>query len=208
MIMSKKKVLLWVLLCCICISCTIGYLRLQASAAVAEIVDCELPPEFEFGDNFVMPDGKVSYKGQEKTPDSKYILFPSGKAQGGEAIALSETGKYELVFSASFDGATITARKSFLVKKPILQVDNESSSAQIVDGKIGNVAHNEGQHQIADTGQSRAEQVENDNVEILLLIWPESGNEAFLGGLIAGTVGDRLNRSLLLKGKLCHVILL
>lgn len=136
MIMSKKKVLLWVLLCCICISCTIGYLRLQASAAVAEIVDCELPPEFEFGDNFVMPDGKVSYKGQEKTPDSKYVLFPSGKAQGGEAIALSETGKYELVFSASFDGATITARKSFLVKKPILQVDHDSSSAQIVDGKI------------------------------------------------------------------------
>ena len=134
--MSKMKMLIWVMLCCLCITCTIGYLILPASAAVAEIVDCELPTEFEFGDNFVMPDGKVSYKGKEITPDSKYVVFPTGKAQSGETIVLSETGKYEVVFSASLDGTTITAGKSFLVKKPILQVNNDNSSAQIVDGKI------------------------------------------------------------------------
>ena len=134
--MSKKKVLLWVLLCCICFTCTIGYLGLQASAAAAEIIDCDLPSEYGLGDNFLMPDGKVSYKGQEKTPDSKYVVFPSGKAQGGETIVLSESGKYEVVFKASFDGVSVTAKKNFLVKKPILQVNNDSSSAEIVDNKI------------------------------------------------------------------------
>ena len=58
--MSKKKVLLWVLLCCICITCTIGYLGLQASAVSAEIIDCDLTSEYGLGDKFMMPNGKVS----------------------------------------------------------------------------------------------------------------------------------------------------
>lgn len=134
--MSKKKMILWVLLGCICVACTIGYLGLQTSAATAEITDCDLPAEYGFGDNFLMPDGKISYKGQEKTPDAKYVVFPSGKAQGGETIVLSESGKYEVVFKASFDGVSIAAKKSFVVKKTLLQVKNDSSSAQVVDGKI------------------------------------------------------------------------
>lgn len=134
--MSKKKVVLWVLLCCICLTCTIGYLGLQASAATAEIIDCDLSEEYGLGEKFVMPGGKVSYKGQEKSPDTKYVVFPSGKAQGGETIVLSESGKYEVVFKASFDGVNVTAKKSFVVKKTLLQVKNDSSSAQVVDGKI------------------------------------------------------------------------
>ena len=114
MIMSKKKVLLWVLLCSICLTCTIGYLGLQASAAAAEIIDCDLPSEYGLGDEFVMPDGKVSYKGREKTPETKYVVFPSGKAKAGETIVLSENGKYELVFKASFDGVLVSARKALL----------------------------------------------------------------------------------------------
>lgn len=134
--MSKKKVLLWVLLCCICITYTIGFLGLQASAVSAEIIDCDLASEYGLGDKFMMPDGKVSYKGQDKAPESKYVVFPSGKAVAGETIVLSETGKYELVFKATFDGVSITAKKSFVVKKPLLQVNNDGSEAQVVDGKI------------------------------------------------------------------------
>lgn len=134
--MSKKKVLLWTLLCCICIMCTLGYLGLQASAVSAEIIDCDIPAEYQYGDTFVMPVGNISYKGQNKAPESKYVVFPSGKASGGETIVLSEAGKYEIVFKASFDGVTISARKSFLVKKALLQVNNDNSSADINDGRI------------------------------------------------------------------------
>lgn len=136
MIMSKKKVLLWVLLCCICITCTIGYLGLQASAVSAEIIDCDLASEYGLGDKLMMPDGKVSYKGQDKAPESKYVVFPSGKAVAGETIVLSETGEYELVFKATFDGVSITAKKCFVVKRPLLQVNNDGSSATIEDGNI------------------------------------------------------------------------
>ena len=136
MIMRKNKVLRWALLLCICFTCTIGYLGLQASAAAAEIIDCDLPSEYGLGDSFVMPEGKVSYKDQDKAPDTKYVVFPSGKAVAGETIVLSEAGKYELVFKAKFDGVSVTAKKSFVVKKTLLQVNNDNSSAQIVDGKI------------------------------------------------------------------------
>lgn len=134
--MSKKKVVLWTLLCSICILCTLGHFGLQASATYAQIVDCDILPEYQHGDKFAMPDGKVSYQEQEKEPDSKYVVFPSGKASKSDTVVLSETGKYELVFQASFDGVTVSARKSFVVPKSLLQVNNESSRAGIEDGKI------------------------------------------------------------------------
>ena len=134
--MSKKKMILWVLLGCICIACTVGYLGLPTSASSAEIVDCDIPAEYQKGEEIIMPDGKVSYKGQEKEPEIKYVVFPSGKAKSGETIVLSEAGKYEVVFKADFDGALISAKKSFIVKKSLLQVNNDSSSAEIVDNKI------------------------------------------------------------------------
>lgn len=134
--MSKKKVLLWVLLCCICFTFTVGQLRLPTFAAAAEIIDCDLAPEYILNDKFVVPDGKVSYKGQEKAPESKYVVFPSGRAIAEETIVLSEAGKYELVFQAGFDGVQISAKKSFVVKKSLLQVNNDSSSAEIADNKI------------------------------------------------------------------------
>lgn len=134
--MKKNKVILWVLLCCICITCTLGYLGLQASAATAEILDCDILEEYQAGDKFLMPEGKVSYKDQEKEPESKYVIFPSGKASESNTVVLSEMGKYELVFQADFDGVSISAKKSFIVKKALLQVDNDSSEAGITDGKI------------------------------------------------------------------------
>ena len=134
--MSMKKVLLWALFCCICITCALGYPGLQVSAASAEITDCDIQEEYTQGAEFAMPEGNVSYKGQTKAPDSKYIVFPSGKANKGETIVLSETGKYELVFKAEFDGVRISAKKSFVVQKALVQVNNESSYAAINDGKI------------------------------------------------------------------------
>ena len=120
MIMSKKKVLRWVLLCCICIACTVGYLGLQTFAASAQIVGCDISAEYQKEEEISMPDGKVSYNGQEETPEIKYIVFPSGKAKSGETVVLSEAGKYELVFKAKFDGVLVSAKKSFVVKKSLL----------------------------------------------------------------------------------------
>lgn len=132
----SKKIIAWLLLVCICITFTVGYADFRVSAAAAELIDCEIAAEYELGDSFVMPEGKVSYKGQEKTPDSKYVVFPSGKAIASETVVLSETGKYEVVFQANFDGVAVTAEKSFVVKKALLQVNSDNSSAELVDGKI------------------------------------------------------------------------
>jgi len=51
--------------------------------------------------------------------------------------------------------------------------------------------------------------IKNDDMQIFLLIRPESGNEALFGSIVAGHIGDSFHLCLLLEGKLgCHRILL
>ena len=134
--MNKKKLIAWVLLVCICVTLTAGYFEFPAFAASAEIAGCDISAEYTLGDKFDMPDGKLSYNGQEINPDTKYLVFPSGKASESASVTLSEAGKYELVFKASVDGVRISAKKSFLVKKTLLQVNKDNSTAVIQEEKI------------------------------------------------------------------------
>lgn len=134
--MSKKKVIFGALLTCICITFAIGYFGFRTSAEKATIVDCDIRSEYQRGDEFVMPDGKVSYKGEEKKADSKYVVFPSGKANESETIVLSEEGEYELVFKTKVNGTVVSAKKTFVVKKALLEVNSEYSSAKIENNKI------------------------------------------------------------------------
>lgn len=134
--MSKKKVVFGALLACACIAAAIGHFGFQTSAEKAKIVDCDIRSEYQRGDEFVMPDGKVSYKGEEKKADSKYVVFPSGKANESETIVLSEEGKYELVFKTKVNGIVVSAKKTFVVNKALLEVNSEYSSAKIENEKI------------------------------------------------------------------------
>lgn len=134
--MSKKKVMIGALLACICITFAVGHFHFNTSAEEATIVGCDMEENYSRGDEFSMPDGKVSYKGTEKKAESKYVVFPSGKANESDTIVLSEAGEYQVVFQAKFNGVTISAKESFVVKKSLLEVNGENSSAYIADEKI------------------------------------------------------------------------
>lgn len=134
MFKKKKSISLFVL--CLSVLMLTGYWGMNAKALDAEITGCEIQENYNYGESFVMPDGKVSYKGEEKEAESRYLLFPSGKANESEEIVLSEDGEYQVVFKAHFDGAMITAQKSFVVSKRLLAVNSEKSTASVVDDKI------------------------------------------------------------------------
>lgn len=134
--MKKGKVIVGILLTCISIAFIGSFMRFNTSAEEAKIVGCDIETSYKRGDEFEMPDGKVSYKGTEKDAEQKYIVFPSGKANVNEKVILSEDGKYEIVFQAEIDGVTVSAKESFIVNKSVLSVNSADSSAHIEDGKI------------------------------------------------------------------------
>lgn len=134
--MSKKKTVIGLLLACICAGLAVSHVTFDVSAEQAEVVGCDIETNYNYGDEFSIPDGKVSYKGVEKDAESTYIVFPSGKANESQKIILSEEGKYEVVFQAGFGRAKVSAKKSFIVNKRLLAVNDDKSTAEIVDNKI------------------------------------------------------------------------
>ena len=134
--MNRKKVVIGAVLACICVALAVGYFNVNSHAEKASIVDCNMESQYSYGEEFVMPEGKISYKGEEKKADSKYVVFPSGKANESEKIVLSEKGKYEVVFKAKFNGIIVSAKKEFIVSKSLLDVQNKNSTAKIDEGKI------------------------------------------------------------------------
>ena len=134
--MNKRKVTIGALVACVGIVLTIGHFGFNASAKQGEVVDCDIESNYSYGEEFTIPDGKVSYNGEEKESTAQYLVFPSGKANESDTIVLSEEGKYELVYTSKFDGATVLAKKSFIVNRRILSVTDEKSSAELVDNKI------------------------------------------------------------------------
>lgn len=134
--MNKKKIVIGAVLACICVALAVGYFNVNSFAEKASVVDCDMESKYSYGEEFVMPDGKISYKGKEKKAESKYVVFPSGKANESEKIVLSEKGKYEVVFNAKFNGVIVSAKKEFIVSKSLLDVQNNNSTAKVEDGKI------------------------------------------------------------------------
>ena len=134
--MSKKRIIIGALLACICLVTIVGISRFDTSAEKADIVGCDIEATYGYGEEFVMPEGKISYKGKETKADTQYVVFPSGKANEGEKIVLSEKGKYEVVFKAKIDGVVVSAKKEFLVSKSLLEVQSSNSKATIDEGKI------------------------------------------------------------------------
>lgn len=134
--MSKKKVIFGALLACICITFAVVYFRFNTSAEEAKIIGSDIRTSYNRGDEFIMPGGKISYKGTETEADSKYVVFPSGKANASDKIVLSEDGQYEVVFQTKINGVMVSAKETFVVKKSILAVNSDNSSAYIADDKI------------------------------------------------------------------------
>lgn len=134
--MSKKKIIIGALLACICITVALSHFTFNTSAEKAQVLGCDIETNYSYGEEFRIPDAKVSYKGTEKAAESKYIVFPSGKANESEKIVLSEDGKYEVVYKAKFNGITVSAKKTFIVNKRLLAINSDMSSATIIDNAI------------------------------------------------------------------------
>lgn len=123
-------------LACVAAVFAVSYIGLNTYAQEAQITDCKIEDTYNYGDKFIMPNGKVSYKGKEKDAESKYLVFPSGKAKESDDIVLSEGGEYKVVYKAKFNGVVVSAEKSFVVNKSLLSVSSEKSSAAVVENKI------------------------------------------------------------------------
>lgn len=113
-----------------------GHFVLQSDAEKAKVVNCEVQEKYIYGEKISLPIGDVSYKGEERPATSSYIVYPSGKANNGTDIVLTESGQYRIVYEADFGGRTVQAEKKFLVDKSLLSVSSEKSSAEIKDNKI------------------------------------------------------------------------
>lgn len=134
--MRRRKLIIGLLLTCIGVAFSVVQLGFETSAKQGKIVDCEIKSNYVYGNEFEIPDGKVSYNGKEKDAERKYVVYPSGKANENETITLSEDGKYEVVFQSKFNGVMVTAKESFIVNKRLFAVNDERSSAQLKDEKI------------------------------------------------------------------------
>lgn len=133
---SKKKVVIAVVLFCMVVAGVVGRFGFRAEAEKAKVVNCEIKEKYAYGDKFILPAGDVSYKGEEKPATSKYIIYPSGKANDGESIVLSEEGQYSVVYQAEYGGTIVEAKETFKVDKSLLSVSSDKSSAKVDKSKI------------------------------------------------------------------------
>lgn len=113
-----------------------GGFAFRSKAEKAKLIGCDVQAKYTLGENLVLPTGQVSYKGEKKPATSVYLVYPSGKANNGETVTLSEEGQYRIVYHADFDGKEMTAEKTFMVDKSLLSVSSEKSTAEIKNKQI------------------------------------------------------------------------
>lgn len=133
---KTKKIILGASLFCLVVAGVASHFAFRSDAEKAKVVGSELKEKYAFGEEIAMPTGEVSYKGEEKPAASTYLVYPSGKANEGATVVLSEEGQYSIVYQAEFDGKTVTAKEHFVVDKSLLSVSSEKSSAVVKDNQI------------------------------------------------------------------------
>lgn len=134
-----KRVLAGVLVFCMIFGLATNRFVYEVEAQKAKVANCDINAEYELGTTFTVPSGDVSYKDETKSSDKFYVVFPSGKAKNSTEIVLEEEGQYNVVYQAKFGETTISAKKTFVVKKSLFSVRSDKSTAIIKDNKI-NVA--------------------------------------------------------------------
>ncbi len=101
----------------------------QPYAEATEIVlNGTLDEIYTLGETLDVPSAEISYGGVEYNADENVLLyFPSGGAYHGKSFALTEEGAYTLVYSATINGKTVTAEKTFEVTDDPYSVTGDSS---------------------------------------------------------------------------------
>ena len=75
--MKKKKISILLLLLCVCVGVMAGYFGINSSAKEGLVVGSNLEENYTYGENFKIPDAKVSFKGEERKAEGKERGGPS-----------------------------------------------------------------------------------------------------------------------------------
>lgn len=139
--MKKRKMRVWKIMAfvipvCAAIGFGVSRIPFDSVAKQGQIAGCEIEKKYSYGEEFILPTGNVSYAGEEKAAEERYLVYPSGKANKNDKLTLSEEGQYEVVFTAKFGNVPVTASRSFIVNKRLLAVNDEKSSAILADDRI------------------------------------------------------------------------
>lgn len=132
-IRKRTKLLIAALaLSCTCIFAGVT-ISTQSHAQATEIIfNEELNESYTLGATLDVPSAKISYDGVEYTTDANVLLYyPSGAVYEGESFALTEEGIYTIVYSATVNGAKVTADKVFKVTNNPYSVTGDSSFAYV-----------------------------------------------------------------------------
>ena len=115
---TKKRVLAGVLglLACVSAAGVSGAVSLQKSNAEVVWNGGELKESYVYLTEFSVPAFTISANGKSAAAES-VVVFPDGTATKNTKILLSQSGKYEIRYTAAIDGRTYCENKEFSVIK-------------------------------------------------------------------------------------------
>lgn len=124
----QRKVLLSVLLA-IVLALSVGAAFLAAPDVKAEatLSDAEFAPVYLMGTELEIPEGKLTYGGEEKAAEAR-IRFPGGTWYALDRAVLSEEGKYVVEYSAKFGDVNASATREFNAVKSLYEVSGSSTA--------------------------------------------------------------------------------
>ncbi len=138
-IFTKKHILIGVLsvLFAVCMFFAVGQFSPRPTIVFAQelITSEEIAESYAYGEEFVAPNGKVTYNGQELDATAVFVKFPDGTMKSGNTHVLSIVGKYTVIYSAVYEGKTVTAQKEFNVNEKTYDVAPSSSVKYVHDLK-------------------------------------------------------------------------
>ena len=127
----QRKVLLSVLLA-IVLALSVGAAFWAAPDVKAEatLSDAEFASVYLMGTELEIPEGKLTYGGEEKAAEAR-IRFPGGTWYALDRAVLSEEGKYVVEYSAKFGDVNASATREFNAVKSLYEVSGSSTAEYV-----------------------------------------------------------------------------
>ena len=113
----------------LCFGFSLGKVTSQNASAVS--VKAELQDSYYLGELLTIPeDVKLVVENHEVPATVSVVYYPSGKAYFQDSYALSELGKYEIIFSGTYDNQRIEASSFFNVIEDEGAIDVEAPTVK------------------------------------------------------------------------------
>ena len=140
---SKKRLLISLLLSVFCLSMAVFFNIPKQSVVLAEttaeiIGENPLESSYVVGDSIVVPARKISY-GEVEYQADWYIQKPNGKRVHSAEIVLTDGGTYQLVYYCDVNGVRVKAIQEFFVYSKLYEVTSERSTISYGQSEYENV---------------------------------------------------------------------